>query len=254
MSLNHNNENYIQKQGRLHEESALKFMGGDAENLNNNPKLEGMGLHAGNFPNFDIFSSNEICSVKSHLNQDGTPNIQSYKNDFSKMLGSEKAYADGLSPIQQDAKRIAECATKGVPIPTSLVGGSQEKIVSYLQENSIMRIPSDHVEQVRAALVDNAKQLPANYFLPENPTDTHLQSLADRIQSTGLSSEETLKILNPEQQAASETSEVKAQFDQEESLNPAEKTQEINQENPFEIDQSNDSETNEDKCDYGYIL
>jgi hypothetical protein len=190
----------IQKQGLLHEEFAQKLIGGDAENLNNNPKLEDMGLHAGNYPNFDIFSSNEICSVKSHFTQDGAPNIQSYKNDFSKMLGSGKPYQDGLSPLALDAKRISECAAKGIPVPEEIKEASQEQVVQFLKEKSVMRIPSDHVESVREALVNDARQLPEKYFLPENPTEEQLRALSERIQSTGLNSNETFEHMNAEEQ------------------------------------------------------
>jgi len=192
------NETGIQKQGLLHEESALKLIGGDAENLNNNPKLEGMGLHSGNYPNFDIFSSNEICSVKSHFTQDGAPNIQSYKNDFSKMLGSGKPYHDDQSPLALDAKRISECAAKGVPVPDEIKEASQEQVVQFLKEKSVIRIPSDHVESVREALVNDAGQLPEKYFLPENPTEEQLRSLGERVQSTGLSSSETFEQMDSE--------------------------------------------------------
>lgn len=200
MGQKNKNEIGIQKQGLLHEESALKLIGGDAENLNNNPKLEDMGLHAGNYPNFDIFSSNEICSVKSHFTQDGTPNIQSYKNDFSKMLGSGKPYQDGLSPLALDAKRISECAAKGISVPNEIKEANQEQVVQFLKEKSVMRIPSDHVESVREALVNDAGQLPEKYFLPENPTEEQLRSLGERVQSTGLSSSETLEQMKAEEQ------------------------------------------------------
>jgi len=196
----------IQRQGYLHEKSALDLIGGDAENLNNNPKLEDMGLHAGNYPNFDIFSSSEICSVKSHFTQDGSPNIQSYKNDFSKMLGSGKPYQDGLSPLAQDAEQITECAAKGIPIPNEIQGASQEQVVQFLKEKSVMRIPSDHVESVREALLTDAKEMPEKYFLPETPTEEQLQSLADRVQSTGLSSGATFEQMDSENPNFSEKS------------------------------------------------
>jgi hypothetical protein len=195
----------IQKQGLLHEESALKLIGGDSENLNNNPKLEDMGLHAGNYPNFDIFSSNEICSVKSHFTQDGAPNIQSYKNDFSKMLGSGKPYQDGLSPLALDAKRISECAEKDIPVPNEIKEASQEQVVQFLKEKSVMRIPSDHVESVREALVNDARQLPEKYFLPETPTEEQLKSFGERVQSTGLSSNETFEHMKTAEQNPSKS-------------------------------------------------
>lgn len=205
MTKKDKNEIGIQRQGLLHEEAALKLIGGDAENLNNNPKLEDMGLHAGNYPNFDIFSSKEICSVKSHFTQDGSPNIQSYKNDFSKMLGWGKAYDSGLSPLEQDAKRITECATRGIPVPAEIQKAGQDQVVQYLKEKSVMRIPTDHVGKVRSALVDDARNLPSNYFLPDNPTEEQLTRLGDRVQSTSLSSIETFEQMKTDKRNLSET-------------------------------------------------
>jgi hypothetical protein len=240
---------YIQTQGDLHEAAALKIIGGDAENLNNNPKLEGMGLHGGNYPNFDIFSSSEICSVKSHFTQDGDPNIQTYKNDFSKMLGWGKAYKDGLSPLEQDARRISESAARDVPIPSEIKGANQEKVVQYLQEKSTMRVPSNHVDEIREALVEDAKNLPSNYFLPENPTEEQLKSLADRVQSTGLSSMETFEQMNSEQTNLSESSN-EARTGQEQVTKTEQENAAIILENPLD-ETTPDTSINED-YHYGY--
>jgi len=204
------NRGFIQRQGDLHEEAALKLIGGDAENLNNNEKLESMGLRGNNYPNFDVFSSSEVCSVKSHINQDGSANVQSYMNDFSNMLGWGKAHEGGLSPLEQDAKRIKQSASMGVPVPTDLVGAGSEKVVSYLQDNSIMRIPSDHVPEVRDALVEDAKQLPGKYFLPESPSEAQFENLSERVQSTGLSASETLEKMNSKEQTPSKDNPEKA--------------------------------------------
>ena len=198
MSQENKKRGYIQRQGDLHEESALKLIGGDAVNLNNNEKLRDMGLRGNNYPTYDILSSTEICSVKSHISENGSANTDAYLNDFGKMLGDDRAYEGPLSPVQQDAERLMDCAARGLPVPEAVKNASPEQVASYLQESSVLRIPSDHVGDVRQELLADAKQLPEKYALPENPTAEQLQKLADRVQSTDLSSTETLKQLNAE--------------------------------------------------------
>ena len=263
MSDSHRQVSGIQKQGWLHEESALKMIGGDAVNLNHHPELTGMGIRGGNYPTFDIFSSTEICSVKSHINNDGGANIQNYKSDFSEMLGWGKAFDGGLSPLEQDAQRITECATRGIPIPNELISADPDQVVSFLQENTIMRIPTDHVEAVRSALVADAKQLPGNYFLPEDPSEAQLQSLADRIQSTGLSGAEIYDQLNSEEQllgddidydqSLRDTMDSKTPSAQEAVEQTAQETAEIIQENPLDSVEPDESENEDYDYSYGYL-
>jgi len=84
MKNSQSNEGLINKQGRIHEESAINLIGGDAQNLNKNERLKNMGLYGDNYPIYDIFSSTEICSVKTRIKKNGKPNIQQYKNEFLK--------------------------------------------------------------------------------------------------------------------------------------------------------------------------
>jgi hypothetical protein len=234
----------IKSMGDIHEEAALNLMGGDAENLNHNPKLEGMGLRGGNYDTFDIFSSKEICSVKVRMHtKDGSPNLENYKSEFSRMLGYNKAYQKGLSPLEQDAQRIIECSKRGVAVPEQLKGADQEKVVSYLQQKSIMRVPSDHVEAFRNELIKDAEKLPQNYFLPNKPTKQDLQTLANRVQSTGLSATQSRQQLNAEKHSQS------AKIDL--SLSePSSEKQEVISKNPDA--KPNHEPSEKDDYDYGY--
>jgi hypothetical protein len=260
MSRSHTQDGGIEKQGFLHEESALKMIGGNAENLNHNPKLDGMNLPFGNYPTFDILSSSEICSVKSHLDIDGGPKVPDYTNDFSNMLGWGRSFVNGLSPLAQDAQRITECAARGIPVPDNIINADIDQVVSFLQEKSIMRIPSDHVEAVRSALVEDAQQFSGNYYLTDNPAASHLQQLAERVQRTGLSGVETLEQLNDHKQQHGEKpsldpSDNKAVGTQIVSTQEAiektvQETTDIIQENPLEHVKPEPSK-NED-YDYGY--
>lgn len=184
------------EQGNLHESAALKSIGGDAINLNGNV-ME-------NFPTFDISSSQEICSVKSHISQDGVltdQNISSYLHDFEHMLGWDRDMAynelDGkLLPIEQDAKRIAELQGRGAPIPESLSNASSDQIVDYLKHDTVMRIPQDHVSAVQDEIERKAREIPENYYLSNPPTDNEITVLRDRVKPTGLTAGETLNQLN----------------------------------------------------------
>ena len=191
---------YIKTQGDLHEKAALKTMGGDAYNLN---REAASGVVGHQYPTFDICSSTELASVKSHISQPGqctTSDIAAYKADFNHMLGWDRAYERGLSPLEQDAERLSSLPGKGFAVPSAINGVGQEGTVNYLKNNSIMRIPDDHVTPVRQAMEQDVRALPENYFLPENPTDEQVQGVLSRIQGTGLSSIETARQMNRQNQ------------------------------------------------------
>lgn len=178
-------------QGDLHESAALKSIGSDAINLNNDVTR--------NFPTFDISSSKEICSVKSHISQDGVltdQNINSYIHDFEHMIGWGRNFDGGLNPMQQDAERIVALRDQGKPIPESLSNASREEIVKYIEQNTVMRIPTNHVGPVQDALEKSAREIPENYYLSSPPTDSEIAALRDRVKPTGMDSQETLNQLN----------------------------------------------------------
>jgi len=187
---------YIKEQGSLHEISAKNVIGEDAVNLNDLAK---------NFPTYDISSSNEIASVKSHMHY-GTEltgqDINYYIHDFNHMLGSGRAYEDGLDPIQHDAKNIASIRDIGAPVPESLQGANQQEIGEYLKHNSVLRIPDDHVDPVQKALELRIQEFPQNYFLEPNPTGEQVQSVLARVKGTGLNSAQTLDQLVENQSPA----------------------------------------------------
>ena len=174
MSVGKKSDGFIKRQGRLHEDLALEMLGGDTVNLND---MKIPGLIGGNYPTFDLSSSSELTSVKSHISKPGTispEDKKAYKADFAKMLGwGERAFDEGLSPIERDAKQISELPGR-IPIPTELSGASPDEIVKYMQDKTVMRIPDDHVEDVRQTLKVDIEKLPGNYFLPDNPTEEQI--------------------------------------------------------------------------------
>lgn len=195
----------IKTQGQLHEEAALKTIGGDAYNLNGEAAS---GMLGNQFPTYDICSSSELASVKSHISQPGqctASDIAAYKSDFSHMLGWDRAYERGLSPLEQDAERVCSLTGKGFPTPSEIKSAGPEQTVNYLKKNSVMRIPDDHVQAVRQALEPDIRSLPENYFLPADPSDQQVQAVLKRVQGSGLSSTETARLMNEQDQADERT-------------------------------------------------
>lgn len=204
-----------QAQGAIHESATLNTIGGDAINLNGDAAK---GYRGGKYPTFDISSSTEICSVKSHISQDGVltnQNVNGYIHDFEHMLGWNRDIAynelDGkLLPIEQDAKRIADLQGRGIPIPESLSNASSDRIVEYLKHDTVMRIPEDHVSAVQDELERKAREIPENYYLSNPPSNSEIATLRDRVKSTGLTAEETINQLkagySPEQAGSNDLS------------------------------------------------
>lgn len=197
---------YIKEQGKLHEIAAKNIIGGDAMNLNE---------IVTNFPTYDITSSTEIASVKSHMNS-GTElsnkDINHYVDEFHEMIGWRKPDPNSkceLDPIkiQQDAQRIVEVRDAGLPIPSILRNAGQEEIGEYLKYSSSFRIPDDHVESVQKALEAHFREFPENYYLGSNPTDEQIKSMVNRVKGTGLNSAETLDQLVQEEGHIDEVSQ-----------------------------------------------
>lgn len=258
MSNTNKYESGIKKQGRLHEDAALRKIGGDAVNLNDLEKSKapevfenahgvivpgGFGHRGAQYPTFDLSSSTEFTSVKSHISQPGQlteQDINLYKADFSKMLGNNRAYANGLSPLQQDAQNIVMLEKNGIPIPNELKGASQEKVVDYLQNETIMRIPDDHVEKMRETIMADARQIPEKYCLPEDPSEDQIAALGNRLQGTGLTTSETAELMKSSDMSQSQSSPIQSEMELDSS-----KTEEKSDENEQEI-QTNEHESEQD--------
>lgn len=78
--------NYIEIQGRLHEDSCKFVLGGDVQNIND--------LSIENFRTYDLISPDGVWSVKTHMDMEGrlTENaMKAYQADFEYMLGDRKS-------------------------------------------------------------------------------------------------------------------------------------------------------------------
>ncbi|QLQ04690.1 MAG: hypothetical protein HZY76_00325 [Anaerolineae bacterium] len=70
------------------EASAIATLGGEATSLDE--AAENLGMKGNNYPTYDIASSREVVSVKTHWADDGSLSDsarQAYQRDFTHMLG-----------------------------------------------------------------------------------------------------------------------------------------------------------------------
>ncbi len=182
MSYYSRTRDYIEIQGRLHEDSLKSRLGGDAQNIND--------LTSENFRTYDLISSEGIWSVKSHMSGDGELTesaIKAYQANFDHMLGWNRS----VDALEMDVKALRERLPEGTAMPTGLREGSLQEAADYLKNNSILGIPEDHVEAVRKNLIDNAREFPENYGLAEKPSEEDFKRLSNRIQGTGLNAVDT---------------------------------------------------------------
>jgi hypothetical protein len=131
-----------------------------------------------------------VASVKTHWGFGGAPKIDEYVRDFEKMLGWGRSYDGGRSPLEIDLQNIVSAHDKEVPVPKELADAEPGDALDYLRGHSVLRIPDDHVDAVRAALEKEVRQFPSNYFLPENLTDGEVEAVLERVQGIGVTSTE----------------------------------------------------------------
>jgi len=147
-------------------------------------------MKGNNYPTYDISSSNQVASVKTHWGDDGSLSDsarQAYQRDFSHMLG----WGRDVGALEQDGQNIISARDKGVPVPEGLaIATTAEQAAQYLRDNSILMVPDDHVAIMRADLRARILELPDNYFLPPNPTEKQLAQVLSRVRGIGLSSQE----------------------------------------------------------------
>ncbi len=202
--------NYIEIQGRLHEDSLKSRLGNDTQNIND--------LASENFRTYDLISPDGIWSVKSHMSAEGELTesaMKAYQSNFDHMLGWNRS----TDALEMDVKALREHLPEGTAMPKVLREGSLEEATDYLKNNSRLGIPEDHVEAVRNNLIDHARQSPENYGLPESPGEEDFKKLSDRIQSTGLNASDTPALVREQlnqQEQSGKDEEPKEEKEQEE--------------------------------------
>ena len=169
------------------EAAARATLAGDASNLDDAAK--NLGMKGNNFPTYDIASSNQVASVKTHWADDGVLNDavrQAYQQDLEHMLG----WGRDAQASKRDGQNIIRAREAGVPVPDDLRTATPEQAAQYLRDKSILAIPDDHVETVRADLKARVLEFPGNYFLPSNPSEAQVEDVLKRVRGLGLSSGE----------------------------------------------------------------
>lgn len=169
------------------EAAARATLGGDATILDD--AAENLGMKGNNYPTYDISSSNQVASVKTHWADDGSLSDsarQAYQRDFSHMLG----WGRWVRALEQDGQNIISAREAGVPVPAELATAGPEQASQYLRDKSVLMVPDDHVAIVRADLRAKALELPDNYFLPSNPTEEQISQVLSRVRGIGMTSQE----------------------------------------------------------------
>lgn len=177
-------DNQIYYRRYASEGAARASAGSDAVNLD--AAAEGFKGH--NYPTYDISSPTEVSSVKTHWNSAGELDDnarRAYICDFDRQLG----WGRQVGAVEQDGANLVRARDEtGIPVPEELRDADAQAASNYLRDYSIMRIPDDHVEPIRAQLREQAQQFPETYNLSPTPSSEELDALTARIQGIGLTS------------------------------------------------------------------
>lgn len=187
---NSETKDYIYLRRYSSEAAAKTAIGGDAVNLDKATT----GHVGGNYPTFDIASSTEISSVKTHWSINGDLSetaINSYLSDFHFILGWNRE----VNALYKDGENIIRAKENGVPVPNEVRSLSAEGAAVYLRDFGTLRVPDDHVQQIRSALALKVRTAPANYFLSETFTEDQVERVVNRVRGIGVTSTELQQML-----------------------------------------------------------
>lgn len=175
---------------RYSSEAAARFTAGnDSVDLDNITKVNELGFKGNNYPIYDISSPEEVASVKTHWNSEGYLDknaISAYKRDFAKLYGWNR----NVNALHEDGENIIKIRNAGLSVPHELENATIEEASEYLRDNSLLRIPDDHVDQIRSELEVDIRNFPTSYSLSENPTDEQIKHVLERVKGIGLKSNE----------------------------------------------------------------
>jgi hypothetical protein len=150
-----------------------------------------------NFAGIDVVSKGEMASVKAY---DGPSATTRYINDLQEISGGRGPQGVGskVSKTVADIGRLQKnMAAKGGAL--TLPPGYETDPAAYIEKNTVLRIPDDHVAKVRNAIVHDLMD-PANpyghqtYGLEQPLTKEQAQEFAARrIKGIGTTTEELVK-------------------------------------------------------------
>lgn len=184
-------KDYIYYRRYASEAAAQAAIGGDAINLDTATK----GYIGGNYPIYDISSSLEVASVKTHWNSSGDlsdTSVNSYVRDFDTLLGWNRE----VDALTNDGLNIIKAREQGISVPKDISSASGIEAGLYLRDSGKLRIPDDHVKRVRDAIETRARKFPANYFLPESFGEQDIYHLVNRIDGIGITSKQLQLLLS----------------------------------------------------------
>jgi hypothetical protein len=95
-----------------------------------------------------------------------------------------------VNALDQDAQNILTMRDAGVAVPSELAKADHAQARQYLRDNSCLRIPDDQVRPVQEAIAKDIQNFPANYHLPENPSQEQVDHVLGRIRGIGVTSPE----------------------------------------------------------------
>lgn len=121
---------------------------------------------------YDVGNQNCIASVKTRGVGQGClakPTIHNYVKDLRVATGRSQIKADA-NKFNAAAQALREAAKQNnAPLPTALQKAQSDKeACDWLRERAELRIPDDHVDQVRSAVKRSVMRDPSAYGLPKD--------------------------------------------------------------------------------------
>lgn len=160
-------------------ERAMKSLGGESLN-------ESCGR---NFPVYDHKWGQEWASVKTHMPGKAHPSahLDNYAHDLRVAMGETEAkegkYKGWRGPTFA-ARAVAH--QEGASHPAQRA----QAVRQQMEQHATIRIPRDHVEEVRRCIWYAAQRQPYLYGLPSGYDRSDLQGLVDRVKPLPISARE----------------------------------------------------------------
>jgi hypothetical protein len=150
-----------------------------------------------NFAGLDVVSAGEMASVKAY---DGPTATTRYINDLQTISGGRGGVQQGskvTKAVNDLGKLQTQMAAKGTTLP--LPQGYQKDPAQFIEQNTVLRIPDDHVTKVRDEIVRDLTD-PANpygyqnYGLPGPVTPEQARAFAEtRVKGLGTTMQQLVK-------------------------------------------------------------
>lgn len=150
-----------------------------------------------NTPVYDHLFYKESASVKTHLENQGRPNqhLAAYAHDLRVAIGATEAKAGKYAG--KSGPSFAASELKHVEIPgfdTSHAG--PRELEKYLKDTASVRIPSDHVDGVKAYVAERAAENPTLYGLNSRYSRADMNALLDRVKPIPIRSDQIASAAN----------------------------------------------------------